>query len=467
MTGPGESEPRLKIHPEQAEWRPKVRPGDLVFAHVAEIIKNTGQLPEDVRVMLSAWLGLPDEGARKIVKAVLEKYGGVPQGKDMTGQFGDAVFNFVGVRIRGGTVTEAELYLLTPWLDCPRDSGRKDPTGRELTVGEVVNRAITAGERVIEEQKAKAAKPPERKEAPIVVEYAGASSRGGRTGPDEDSVFYPGKLILGEIYRKETDEEKAGGLAHILSKIGVPRTKEQILAVGVEIKKLIDQGKFAGLYLVADGMGGMGAGEIASSLATFLLAEQVTNYINQGLAIDEELLKKAFFQANQAVVSYNENFSKDSGTTLVVALIDKEGKAYIANAGDTRAYILNSEGRIRRITTDHSLVEGLVKQGMISRKETYTHDSRNIVENALGRKKTEPEIFVQQLEEGDILILCCDGVWEGFPPSPEQTDEQVNENLRQATLGKTPAEMARILTAKEVGETSRDNTSAVVVKWRG
>lgn len=452
--------------PKETEWQPKVRPGDLVFDYVAEIIKPGQQLPEDVRVMLSAWLGAADQKSRETVARVLARYGGVPKGKEMTGNFGDAVFNFVAGRIGNGTITEKELTLLTPWEDCPRGSGRKDPQRKELSVGAVVSRAMEAGRRVIAKQRVKATEPSEEKEIIIPVEYAGTSSRGGRPDrPDEDSVFCPGKLTLGEIYRQETDEGKADNLAHILTQIGIPRTKEQILAVGEEVEKLIKEGKFAGLYLVADGMGGMGAGEIASSIAIFLLAEQTVNYINKGLPINEELFEKAFYQANTAVVKFNETFNKNSGTTLVAAIIDNQGKAYIANAGDTRAYIL-SGGKIERITTDHSLVEELVKKGAITRKETYTHERRNVVTRDIGEKRVEPEVFERKLEDGDFLILCCDGVWEGFPPSPEQTDEQVNENLRQTVSGKKPEEMVRVLTDARVGVTSGDNTSAVVVKWR-
>jgi len=167
------------------------------------------------------------------------------------------------------------------------------------------------------------------------------------------------------------------------------------------------------LLVVCDGMGGVQSGDVASKTA----CETLVDYINQ-----QELQGADFPAASQiffdSVVKANEAVYQKSiedvncagmGTTLVAALIH-EGKALIANVGDSRAYIIE-DGDIIQVTRDHSLVEDMVTRGEISREEARTHPQRNLITRALGTlPDVEPDIFSIDLSDDAFLLLCSDGL---------------------------------------------------------
>lgn len=166
-----------------------------------------------------------------------------------------------------------------------------------------------------------------------------------------------------------------------------------------------------GLYVVADGMGGHLAGEVAARLALSQLeklAPQLENIENNAI---EEWAVQAVAQANRAVYEssnlHPEN--KGMGTTLTAAIISGDA-AVIAHVGDSRAYLWQ-EKKLVPLTVDHSLVEELVRMGQITSKEAETHPQRHILTRALG---TAEEIQVDctrlTLRENDALFLCTDGV---------------------------------------------------------
>lgn len=472
---------QIEIGPESSEWQPKKRPGDLVFEYFEKIITQGQIPPKDALIMLSAWLGSPDQKTKLLVIEVLEKYGPLQEDEKMIADYGGAVFSFVAGRIRKGTVTAAELELLSPWLDCPKPSGHKNKEGKEMTLAELVKRAIEAGKKVIATKKQK-----EQEPLPFSVDYAGVTSAGGREN-DEDAIFLPGQFIPAEINNKKEEKKKIDDLAHYLcvlekekpDDIITDRQREQrikeIEALPAKIKEMIEKGKFAGLYIVADGVGGHNFGSIASSLAVYSAVSFLAEQIDQGKPIDQNLVSAAIQKANEKTYQYNNrpvdgreikrSRKNMAATTIVLAIIDRNKTAFIGNIGDSRAYCLYSDQFIQRITTDHSQVEELVREGEISPKDVYTHPFNNIVTQVLGIDPTvTPDIYKKKLNPEDTLILCCDGVWEGFPPSEEQTDQQVHENFRKAVINKTPQEIAETLTRPDVGKKSKDNTSAVIVK---
>jgi len=182
--------------------------------------------------------------------------------------------------------------------------------------------------------------------------------------------------------------------------------------------------KKRGLFIVADGMGGHEAGELASSLAIktldeFLTLETITNN-------DGQVLKDAVEIANRVI--YNEAKSKSMckgmGTTITAAIF-KDYKLYIAHIGDSRAYLIR-DGNIRLLTKDHSLVGELIRQGELTPQEAENHPHRNILTRALG---TEPVVEIDLLEmviqPGDILLLCTDGL-SNFVNDQEILTEVVN-----------------------------------------
>ncbi|GAC1347120.1 MAG: hypothetical protein NVS4B7_17180 [Ktedonobacteraceae bacterium] len=215
-----------------------------------------------------------------------------------------------------------------------------------------------------------------------------------------------------------------------------------------------------GLFIVADGMGGYQAGEVASKLAvetisraldSFFqpLADQPTiqmtpapaqpdldetvkltqpkaekqlengqhaqNIAEMPLAHSiEEQLTAAVQKANKAIVSYGEQqtASRGLGCTVTMALIYND-QAYIANVGDSRTYLLRN-GELNPLTKDHSLVARLVETRQIKPEEVYSHPQRNLIYRSLGagRTATEVDIYHTELHPNDILLLCSDGLWE-------------------------------------------------------
>ena len=168
------------------------------------------------------------------------------------------------------------------------------------------------------------------------------------------------------------------------------------------------------LYILADGMGGYNGGEIASNLAT----NSAKNYIESNFEKTEKtkekiqkLIKDAIEYANFVVFekSKQEKELEGMGTTLEVCLI-YNNRAYIGHIGDSRIYRIRKD-LIRRITTDHSYVEQLIKEGTITRKEARNHPKKNILTKALGCSPyVEPDVMVKKFIENDIIVMTSDGL---------------------------------------------------------
>jgi protein phosphatase len=175
-----------------------------------------------------------------------------------------------------------------------------------------------------------------------------------------------------------------------------------------------------GLYIVADGMGGHAAGEVASGLAARGVAESLLGHalpilLDPEADYDEkwfeDMLARAVFHANEAVRREGQARGNDMGTTLTTAMVIGD-RAIIANVGDSRTYLYR-DGKLRRISQDHSLVMRLVELGQLSEQDIYTHPQRNAVLRSLGdQSEIEVDLFTEQLQPGDALLLCSDGQWE-------------------------------------------------------
>lgn len=163
------------------------------------------------------------------------------------------------------------------------------------------------------------------------------------------------------------------------------------------------------LMVVADGMGGHQAGEIASQLTVQVFNRCIRKI--EGEIDPLNLLAAVVQEANREILRYASRYSgyQGMGTTLTAALI-KRNYLYLAHVGDSRAYLIRS-GMIRRLTVDHSVVEELLRKGVISEEEAAHHPYRNVLTRALG---TEPEVKVDLIKEvfqpGDYLLLCTDGL---------------------------------------------------------
>ncbi|GIM47532.1 protein phosphatase [Collibacillus ludicampi] len=168
------------------------------------------------------------------------------------------------------------------------------------------------------------------------------------------------------------------------------------------------------VVMVADGMGGHRAGEVASSVAIEEVESELRQRMKEGIPEDVsplELVTEAIQIANQAVYRRASSTPGCSGmgTTIVVALYDRK-EVWLGFIGDSRAYLINKES-IRQLTDDHSLVNELVKSGQITAEEANNHPQRNILTRSLG---TDLYVQVDTLHtpwvKDDILLLCSDGL---------------------------------------------------------
>jgi serine/threonine protein phosphatase PrpC/predicted nucleic acid-binding Zn-ribbon protein len=216
--------------------------------------------------------------------------------------------------------------------------------------------------------------------------------------------------------------------------------------------------------LVADGLGGHADGQEASHIVVRVVTEQLLRAalpvltaagppvpdVEGGL---RRALLDALEQANRAICVRNADAGTDMGSTVVAAVIWQD-TALVANIGDSRAYLL-SDGELRRITTDHSLVEQLIAGGYITPEERYTHPKRNQILRSLGDTlDVQVDLFVQKLRPGMRLVLCSDGLWEMV------RDDECAEVLREAV---GPQQACDMLVQRANANGGEDNISVIVL----
>ena len=168
------------------------------------------------------------------------------------------------------------------------------------------------------------------------------------------------------------------------------------------------------LHVVADGMGGHDGGEVASALAVATIcdvAREREASAAPGLDAVENLLDEAFQSANNTVKEHAEAKGNDMGTTLVSMLVLDNKLAFLANVGDSRAYLLRNQS-LHQVTRDHSLVAKMVERGRITPEEARNHPHSNILLRTVGTERdVDIDIFRVELESGDKILMCSDGLW--------------------------------------------------------
>lgn len=169
------------------------------------------------------------------------------------------------------------------------------------------------------------------------------------------------------------------------------------------------------LYAVADGMGGHDSGEVASEMAIKTLLSSARRRLQELQVLDDEalemLLDKSFGEANNAIKDASRLRRSDMGTTLVCMLVYQNRLAFVANVGDSRALLIRSS-ELQQISQDHSLVANLVAMGKISKAAARNHPHSNILVRTVGKEfDVEIDIFRQEVQSGDLLLLCSDGLW--------------------------------------------------------
>lgn len=177
--------------------------------------------------------------------------------------------------------------------------------------------------------------------------------------------------------------------------------------------------------VVCDGMGGEAGGNIASALAVKVISEKITSAYNEKMrdASIKNLLDSAICAANIEVydMAYLRPDLQGMGTT-VVAVIVRDKTAFIAHAGDSRAYIVSGE-TIQQITTDHSLVQNMVDRGEITAEQAQHHPKKNLITRAVGvEKRIDIDFSEIDLNDNETLILCTDGL-SNFVTNKEMIDD--------------------------------------------
>ncbi len=214
----------------------------------------------------------------------------------------------------------------------------------------------------------------------------------------------------------------------------------------------VSLGKWS-LYVVADGMGGHDAGEVASRIAVETVCRKIKEHVMQNKD-PLRLIEHVAQQANSEVKKEGAKRGSNMGTTLSLALVD-DHTAYIANVGDSRVYWLEN-GSITQISQDHSLVAKLVATGKMTKEEARNHPKSNLLYRTVGTdEKVKVDTFKLELKKGGSLMLCTDGLWG------EVSDEDIHQIVFSSKDARSASEEL-IRTANAHG--GRDNITAVVVR---
>jgi len=214
----------------------------------------------------------------------------------------------------------------------------------------------------------------------------------------------------------------------------------------------IPVGQLPNLFLVADGMGGHNAGDYASKYTVEIIVDEINRSKEESVIA---VLEHAIRSAN-AHIRKKANEVEDfngMGTTVVAATIN-EDRLCVANVGDSRLYVINSE--IKQITRDHSLVEEMVRMGGLAREQARSHPDKNIITRAIGAQDdVDVDFFQVTLEKGDMILMCSDGL----------TNMIEDEDIRMILQGQRDiVEKAETLVKTANNNGGRDNIAVILIE---
>jgi serine/threonine protein phosphatase PrpC/serine/threonine protein kinase len=254
----------------------------------------------------------------------------------------------------------------------------------------------------------------------------------------------------------------AGGIrirAAVMTDVGMVREHNEDATMAVEFvrQSLVDPAQ-SYLFVVADGMGGAEAGEVASAIAV----GAIRNYVESGLGNAEvqnpsQLLTAALEEANRKIIEYQAAHPESRGmgsTAVSVLIVPPEGA--VAWVGDSRVYLSDAAG-LRQLTRDHSLVQRLIEIGQITPEEARHHEHKHVITRSLGARQSGPagaEGIALRLKRGDRLMLCSDGL------TAHVEDHTIGEVLRRHD---DPYTATRELVVAANAGGGSDNVSVIVV----
>ncbi len=209
-------------------------------------------------------------------------------------------------------------------------------------------------------------------------------------------------------------------------------------------------------FVVADGLGGLPAGEVASHLAVTSLIDTVRTLApvntTSSPAQMKEILTKGFLAAARAIGDDSSKNPAHEGmaTTMVAVLINDASEVVVAYAGDSRAY--SGEDELVQITNDHSLVQELFRKGLITKDEARLHPDKNVVTRVVSEVPVNPDFTHLRLER-NTLLLCTDGLFDAL------TDEEIFSEMNERDVNRIcPSLIER---SRKV---NRDNTTLIVIR---
>lgn len=213
------------------------------------------------------------------------------------------------------------------------------------------------------------------------------------------------------------------------------------------------------LFIVADGMGGHRAGEVASEMAVSIIINTLSSRLKDDdvtVNIEKEILD-AIKKANNELLSHSQLIEdcNGMGTTITLGYIN-EGKLYIGHVGDSRAYLIRRDELIQ-LTDDHSLVNELLKNGEITHEEAMIHPQKNVITRAVGTNDDiSIDINTYDLMEDDIILFCSDGL-TNMVEEDELKELFINSEEIQVACDKS------VIRAKEKG--GRDNITVIGIRY--
>lgn len=211
------------------------------------------------------------------------------------------------------------------------------------------------------------------------------------------------------------------------------------------------------VFVVADGMGGHNSGEIASRAAVDYFSGAIPK-VDWGTYADngfEDELRKLISATNKSVYEKSLEMSENNGmgTTMTAAVVAGE-TMYIGHVGDSRLYLIR-EGNLKLLTTDHSYIEEMVRNGSLTREEAKKHPQKHVITRALGcLPEVETDIYSCGIEAGDIYILCTDGL----------TNMLSEDEIAQIAAANTPEATCEALLQRANDNGGEDNITVIVIK---
>jgi protein phosphatase len=211
-----------------------------------------------------------------------------------------------------------------------------------------------------------------------------------------------------------------------------------------------------GLYLVADGMGGHTAGQVASEMAADAALRAVRTLQGASASLAEKL-RYAVTSANREIYQTGRQRPELAGMgTTLVSVLAFEGRAALAHVGDSRAYLVRS-GRIRQLTDDHSVVGELLRRREISEDAAREHPHRHVLTRALGvRPVVEPDLAELSPEPDDVFVLCSDGL------TCHVEDDEIADQVGDAADPDACVENLVDLANSRGGD---DNITVLLLRW--